>query len=224
MNILLAEDDGDTGGIVRDRLVVAGHAVTLVGNGDEALRLGSSGSFDIAVLDRILPGLDGLAVLRAWRGAGLALPVLLLTALIGIGDRVEGLDAGADDYLVKPFAVAELLARVAALSRRAAGDQAAKLSAGGVSMDLISREVRRDGRRIRLQRHEFGILEQLMRNAGRPVTREMLLKDVWGYAFDPRTNIVESHLSRMRTKLNEGFRRDPVETLRGVGYRMRADG
>ena len=224
MRILLAEDDHETGTLVQDRLQAAGHQVEWVIDGETARDVGSSQPFQVAVLDRMLPKLDGLAVLGAWRERGITTPVLMLTALGGVGDRVEGLEAGADDYLVKPFALAELIARVTALDRRATAAPAAstQLEVGDVTLDLIRREVRRAGREVRLQPREFALLEQLMRHAGRVVTRAMFLEQVWGYSFDPQTNIVESHLSRMRTKLNEGAHRDPIETLRGIGYRMRA--
>lgn len=223
MRILVAEDDRETAGLVAARLREAGHDVEVVGDGAAARTRGLAAGYDVAVLDRMLPEADGVAVLRAWRQAGVATPVLMLTALGGIADRVEGLDAGADDYLVKPFAFAELIARVTALGRRAGmvGAGATTLRVGDVTLDLIRREVRRRGREIYLQPREFAILEQFMRHAGRVVTRTMFLETVWGYSFDPQTNIVESHLSRMRAKLNEGFARDPIETLRGVGYRMR---
>lgn len=222
MHILLAEDDAETAALVERGLAGAGHQVTHVADGDAAHRAGDAADFDLAVVDRMLPGLDGLEVVRRWRAAGIRVPVIMLTALGSIGDRVAGLEAGADDYLVKPFAFAELSARVGALLRRPPLAEApTRFHVGEVTLDLLRREVRRGAREIRLQPREFGILEQLMRNAGRIVTRAMLLEAVWGFHFDPQTNIVESHLSRMRGKLNEGFDSDPIETLRGVGYRMR---
>lgn len=225
MRILIVEDDDDTAGFVERGLGEAGHAVTRAATGADALRLGLAEPFDVAVLDRLLPGMDGLEVLRAWRDAGVRTPVLMLTALGSIADRVGGLDAGADDYLGKPFAFAELAARLAALVRRSPmAGAATALRVGDVELDLLKREVRRSGRDVRLQPREFAVLEQLMRHAGRVVTRTMLLESIWGFHFDPQTNIVESHLSRMRSKLNEGFDHDPVETLRGVGYRMRGHG
>lgn len=224
MRVLIAEDDADTAGFVGRGLAESGHVVTRADNGGDALHLGLTESFDVAVLDRLLPELDGVEVLRRWRAAGVGFPVLMLTALGGIGDRVAGLEAGADDYLVKPFAFAELAARLGALLRRPPiNDNPTRFEVGDVTLDLLKREVCRHGREIRLQPREFAILEQLMRHAGRVVTRTMLLENIWGFHFDPQTNIVESHLSRLRTKLNEGFNRDPIETLRGVGYRMRPD-
>lgn len=224
MRVLLAEDDDDTARLVGQGLIELGHDVVRVATGDEALRLGGSESFDVAVIDRMLPELDGTDVVQRWRAAGVSTPVLMLTALGGIMDRVSGLEAGADDYLVKPFAFPELAARLAALMRRPPiSESATRLAAAGIEMDLIKREVRREGREIHLQPREFALLEQLMRHAGKIVTRTMFLEIVWGFHFDPQTNIVESHLSRLRSKINEGFDNDPIQTLRGIGYRMRAD-
>lgn len=224
MRILIAEDDDTTAGFVEHGLAELGHAVARATTGEDALHLGTVERFDIAILDRMLPLLDGIEVLRRWRAAGVSMPVLMLTALGGINDRVEGLDAGADDYLVKPFAFAELAARIAALSRRPRQrDEQTNFIVGDVTLDLLRREVRRGNRVVHLQPREFAILEQLMRNAGRVVTRTMFLESIWGFHFDPHTNIVESHLSRMRSKLNEGFNSDPIETMRGIGYRMRLD-
>lgn len=224
MRVLLAEDDDDTARLVGQGLIELGHDVVRVATGDEALRLGGSESFDVAVIDRMLPELDGTDVVQRWRAAGVSTPVLMLTALGGIMDRVSGLEAGADDYLVKPFAFPELAARLAALMRRPPiSESATRLAAAGIEMDLIKREVRREGREIHLQPREFALLEQLMRHAGKIVTRTMFLEIVWGFHFDPQTNIVESHLSRLRLKINEGFDNDPIQTLRGIGYRMRAD-
>ncbi|TPG14315.1 response regulator transcription factor [Sphingomonas oligophenolica] len=225
MRILIAEDDDDTAGFVERGLGELGHAVTRVGDGEDALHLGLVESFDVAILDRLLPQLDGVEILKRWRAGGVRMPVLMLTALGGIEDRVIGLGAGADDYLVKPFAFAELAARIAALLRRPPISEApTAFHVGDVDLDLLRREVRRGGHEVRLQPREYALLELLMRNAGRVVTRTMFLESIWGFHFDPQTNIVESHLSRMRSKLNGGFDTDPIETLRGVGYRMRADG
>lgn len=222
MRILIAEDDPETAGFVQRGLSESGYAVSHAGRGDDALQLGIQKAFDLAIVDRLLPEMDGVEVVRRWRAAGIGMPVLMLTALGGIADRVDGLEAGADDYVVKPFAFAELAARVAALLRRPPiSDVPTSFHVGEVSLDLLTRSVRRGDRDIRLQPREFAVLEQLMRNAGRVVTRTMLLENIWGFHFDPQTNIVESHLSRMRSKLNEGFDRDPIETLRGIGYRMR---
>jgi two-component system, OmpR family, response regulator len=225
MRVLLAEDDIDTARLIAGDLTGRGYDVTMVADGDSARSYAIEEPFDIAIVDRMLPSLDGVEIVRAWRAAGIRLPVLMLTALGGIADRVTGLGAGADDYLVKPFALAELAARIDALLRRPPlATQLTRFQVGDVMLDLLSRDVRRDGREVRLQPREFAILEQLMRHAGQVVTRTMLLETIWGFHFDPQTNIVESHLSRMRSKLNAGFAADPIETLRGVGYRMRRDG
>ena len=223
MLILVAEDDDDTAEFVARGLDELGHSVIRAGNGPDALHLATTETPDVLVLDRMLPGLDGLSVLRRVRAAKIDTPVLLLTALGRIEDRVEGLEAGADDYLVKPFAFSELAARINALGRRRPiSDTPTELAAGPLQMDLLKREVRRDGRPVALQPREFRLLEELMRQADRVVTRTMLLERVWGFHFDPQTNIVETHMSRLRAKLNEGGADDVIETLRGVGYRMRA--
>lgn len=221
MRILFAEDDEDMAGFVTRGLDELGHAVVTVGDGVEALHLLSTEQFDIAVLDRMLPGLDGLAVVQRARAAGIESPVLMLTALGRIEDRVGGLEAGSDDYLVKPFAFSELAARINALARRKPLQPVVtELEHGGIRMDLLKRRVTRDGEPIVLQPREFRLLEELMRESGRVVTRTMLLERVWSYHFDPQTNIVETHISRMRAKLNEGGKADVIETIRGVGYRM----
>lgn len=225
MRVLIAEDDAETAGFVERGLGELGHIVSREVNGEDALHTGLSESFDMIILDRMMPIIDGVEVLRRWRAAGIGTPVLLLTALGGIADRVDGLEAGADDYLVKPFAFAELSARLSALMRRPPISEAAtRFEVGAITLDLLKRDVHREGREIHLQPREFALLEQLMRHAGKVVTRTMFLESIWGFHFDPQTNIVESHLSRLRSKLNEGFDRDPIETLRGVGYRMRAHG
>ena len=197
MHILIAEDDEETAAFVHRGLRESGFNVTRVARGDDALRRGSDEAFDLAVIDRLLPGLDGIEVVRRWRAGGVKMPVLVLTALGSIADRVAGLDAGADDYLVKPFALAELSARLTALLRRPPiSDVPTAFQVGDVTLDLLTRSVRRGAREIRLQPREFAVLEQLMRNAGRVVTRSMLRESIWGFHFDPQTNIVESHLSR----------------------------
>ena len=219
LKVLVVEDDSDTRAYIERGLRELGHVVSAVADGREALFGATSETFDAIVLDRMLPGLDGMTVLRSLRAAGVTAPVLMLTALARVEDRVEGLEAGADDYLVKPFAFTELSARLNALARRPAAAAAeTRLQAGDVEMNLLKREVRRQGRRIELQPREFALLEELMRNAGRIVTRTMLLERVWDFHFDPRTNIVETHVSRLRSKLNAGFETDPIQTVRGAGY------
>ena len=222
MRILLAEDDPNTSSFVQRGLEELGHSIVAADNGEDALHLGLTEHIDLIVLDRMLPVLDGLTVLHRLRAADVSVPVLMLTALGKIEDRVGGLDAGADDYLVKPFAFSELAARINALGRRPAQSKVeTRLEAGGISMDLLAREVERDGKPIVLQPREFKLLEELMRHAGEFLTRTMLLERVWDYHFEPQTKIVETHMSRLRSKLNEGGRPDAIETVRGVGYRLR---
>jgi two-component system OmpR family response regulator len=225
MRILLAEDDADIADFIERGLGDLGHAVVRVTNGADALHTGATPGFDAIILDRMLPQMEGLDVLRLLREREVATPVLVLTAKGGVADRVDGLNAGADDYLVKPFAMAELVARLNALVRRAPLNAAVtRLEVGDITLDKLRRDVVRAGRPVHLQPREFALLEVLMRNAGRIVTRTMFLEEVWGFHFDPQTNIVESHLSRLRTKLREGFADDLIETVRGAGYRMRSDG
>lgn len=221
MRILIAEDDKDTADFIRRGLEQLGHNPAVAADGIDALHFLSTEQFDVAVIDRMLPSLDGLSVLRRARTAGIELPVLLLTALGRIEDRVTGLEAGADDYLVKPFAFSELAARVNALARRRPlRSEVTRVERAGIELDLLKRQVSRDGALVPLQPREFRLLEELMREDGKVVTRTMLLERVWNYHFDPQTNIVETHISRLRSKLNEGGKPDPIETVRGVGYRF----
>ncbi|MDP3293568.1 MAG: response regulator transcription factor [Nevskia sp.] len=223
MRILIVEDDESTRQFIVKGLAALGHQISSSGDGRDGLFQATDGRFDALVVDRLLPGLDGLSLLRMLRAAGNRTPVLMLTAVAGIADRVEGLESGADDYLVKPFAFSELAARVHALGRRPAIQAAEpqRLLVGDVELDLARRSVQRAGRKILLQPREFALLAELMRNADRVMTRTMLLERVWDFDFDPRTNIVETHLSRLRAKLNAGGEPDPIETLRGAGYRYR---
>ncbi|EPR18019.1 hypothetical protein M527_14225 [Sphingobium indicum IP26] len=219
MKILLVEDDREACAYVARGLQELGHQVESFPDGQQALGIIPAGGFDVLVLDRMLPGLDGLSLLRMARAQGCQAPAMLLTAMSSIEDRVDGLEAGADDYLVKPFAFVELVARVNALGRRLPSRTTITLlEAGGISMNLLRREVRRDDRVIDLQPREFSLLEQLLRNADRVVTRTMLLDRVWNFGFDPKTNIVETHMSRLRAKLNDGFSHDAIRTVRGSGY------
>jgi two-component system OmpR family response regulator len=221
MRIIVAEDDSDTAGFIQRGLGELGHNVLVADNGTDALYLLTTGQFDVAIVDRMLPGMDGVSVVKRIRAASVETPVLLLTALGRIEDRVTGLEAGADDYLVKPFAFSELAARVSALARRMTlREDATLLERGGIALDLLKRKVKRDGASVSLQPREFRLLEELMREDGKVVTRTMLLERIWDYHFDPQTNIVETHISRLRAKLNEGGRPDAIETVRGVGYRM----
>ncbi|WP_267388529.1 response regulator transcription factor [Sphingomonas sp. GC_Shp_3] len=225
MRILLAEDDAEIVDFIERGLGDLGHALVQVTNGADALHTGATPGFDAIILDRMLPQMEGLEVLRRLREREVATPVLVLTAKGGVADRVDGLNAGADDYLVKPFAMAELVARLNALVRRAPLSTAVtRLEVGDITLDKLRRDVVRAGRPVHLQPREFALLEVLMRNAGRIVTRTMFLEEVWGFHFDPQTNIVESHLSRLRAKVREGFADDLIETVRGAGYRMRSDG
>lgn len=224
MRILVAEDDTETAEFIRAGLRELGHNVLVADNGFDAMHLLSTEQLDIAVLDRMLPQLDGVSIVRRARAAGIEVPVLLLTALGRIEDRVTGLQAGGDDYLVKPFAFSELAARVNALGRRKPlRTEPTQLESGSLLLDLLKRQVLRDGVPVAVQPREFRILEELMREDGKVVTRTMLLERVWNYHFDPQTNIVDSHISRLRSKLNEGGKRDLIETIRGVGYRMAND-
>jgi two-component system OmpR family response regulator len=224
MQILIAEDDSEMAEFIEHGLGELGHTVVRADNGVDALHFASTEILDVIILDRMLPEMDGLAVLRRIRAAKIETPVLFLTALGRIEDRVVGLDAGADDYLVKPFAFSELSSRINALARRRPSSQQTTIvELGALKMDLLKREVRRDGQVVSLQPREFRLLEELMRNSDRVLTRTMLLERVWGFHFDPQTNIVETHISRMRAKLNEGGKPDMVETVRGVGYRMRGN-
>ncbi len=223
MKILVVEDDRDNAEFIVSGLHAYGHETDLAEVGTEGLDRAIARRYDAVVLDRMLPGLDGLSVVKAMRAAGVATPVLFLTNLSGIDDRVEGFSAGGDDYLVKPFAFDELLARLAALARRPPlADERTVLSIDDLEMDLIRRTVRRDGQLIELQPREFQLLEFLIRSEGRIVTRTMLLERVWRFHFDPRTNIVETHISRLRAKIDRGRRVTLIHTLRGVGYSLRA--
>ncbi|WP_293371934.1 response regulator transcription factor [Nevskia sp.] len=222
MQVLLVEDDGETRDFIARGLREAGHQVTACATGQSGLIEATGRDFDAIVLDRMLPGIDGLALLRMLRAGGRNAPVLMLTALGSIADRVEGLESGADDYLVKPFAFSELAARLQALTRRpAVRVETHRLVVGDLVVDELRRSVERAGQRIVLQPREFSLLAELMRNPGRIMTRTMLLERVWDFDFDPKTNIVETHLSRLRAKLNDGFEHDPIETVRGAGYRLR---
>jgi two-component system, OmpR family, response regulator len=219
MKILLIEDDADTSRFVANGLRERGHVVDQSEDGREGLNLASETGYDVMVIDRMLPRVDGLAIVKTVRAAGVKAPVLILTTLGGVNDRVEGLEAGADDYLVKPFAFAELLARVNALARRPpiTGEESV-LRVGDLEMDRLKRTVTRAGRRIELQQQEFKLLEYLLRNAGQVVTRTMLLENVWEFHFDPRTSVVETHISRLRAKVDRDFERELIHTVRGSGY------
>ncbi|MDQ2803562.1 MAG: response regulator transcription factor [Pseudomonadota bacterium] len=221
MRILLIEDDQETAAYVARGLREHGHVVDHAATGQDGLFL-AVGGHDVLIVDRMLPGLDGLGLVRVLRETGVKAPVLFLTALGGIGDRVRGLEAGGDDYLVKPFAFAELLARVNALARRPPlVEVPTVLRVADLEMDLLKRTVIRGGQRIELQPREFQLLEYLMRNIDRVVTRTMLLEAVWDFHFDPKTNIVETHMSRLRAKLAQDGGAELIHTVRGAGYALR---
>jgi two-component system OmpR family response regulator len=221
VNILLLEDDRALSAYVETGLKELGHQVRLAVSGDDALSHLLHEDVDVAVLDRLVPGLDGLSVMREARAAGCHTPILMLTAVSGISDRVEGLEAGADDYLVKPFAFSELAARLTALARRPPSQASQdSLVVDDIEMSLNRRTVKRAGKTIDLQPREFALLEQLMRNPDRIMTRTLLLERIWNFGFDPQTNIVETHMSRLRSKLNQGFATSAIRTVRGSGYIM----
>ena len=223
MRILVIEDDAESARWLGQALRQHGHSVDVAGNGVDGLALARGGGYDAAVIDRMLPRLDGLALVRTLRQERVALPILLLTALAETRERVEGLEAGADDYLGKPFAFTELHARLQALARRPPLAQVETLlRAGDLEMDLLRRSVTRAGRRIELQAREFQLLEYLLRHVDRVVTRTMLLEHVWEFHFDPKTSVVETHISRLRAKVDRGHAQKLIQTVRGVGYCLRA--
>ena len=223
VKILLVEDDRETAEYIAKGLREHGHVVDKTDNGRDGLYMATGEPYDVMIVDRNLPKMDGLSLVKAARTSGTKTPVLFLTTMGGVDDRVAGLEAGADDYLVKPFAFAELLARVGALARRPPLMAATALSVGDLEVDLLSRTVVRGGKRIELLAQEFKILEYLMRHAGEVVTRTMLLEKVWDFHFDPKTNIVETHISRLRGKIDKGFAKPLLHTVRGAGYVIRAE-
>lgn len=225
MRILLVEDDKDVAAFVVKGLKEVGHVVEHADNGRDGLFLAASETFDAIILDRMLPGgIDGLRLLETLRGQDNTTPVLFLSALGEVDDRVKGLKAGGDDYLSKPFAFAELLARVEALTRRSRNDgPATKLQVGDLEMDLLSRSVRRADQKIDLQPREFRLLEYLMRHADQVVTRTMLLEGVWDYHFDPQTNVIDVHVSRLRQKIDKPFASSLLHTVRNAGYILQVE-
>ncbi len=221
MKLLVVEDDHTTADYIVNGLREEGHAVDHVADGREAITLAMRGAHDVLVVDRMLPGLDGLSLVKALRAAKITTPTIFLTAVGGVDDRIEGLQAGADDYLVKPFAFGELSARIQALARRPqAAAPETVLTAGDLTMDLIRRKVTRAGTEIDLLPREFALLELLLRRKGRVQTRTMLLEAVWDISFDPQTNVVETHISRLRTKIDKPFDHELLRTVRGAGYRI----
>src|SRR5436853_5898869 len=223
MKLLLIEDDRETAAYLIKGLSESGYTVDHAGEGPDGLFLATGTSYDAIILDRMLPGMDGLALLGALRAAEIRTPALILSALGSVDDRVKGLRAGGDDYLVKPFAFSELLARLEALLRRGAGPiTATKLRVADLELDLLTRNVRRAGKAIDVLPREFRLLEYLMRNAGYVVTRTMLLEHVWDYHFDPQTNVIDVHISRLRQKIDKSFDQPLLHTVRGAGYCLRA--
>jgi len=223
--ILIIEDDRETAAYLTRGLAEEGHSAELATNGQDGLFRATDGSFDLVILDRMLPVLDGMAVLKALRAAEIETPVLVLSALASVGDRIEGLETGSDDYLVKPFSFAELLARVNALLRRSEARVAAtdlRLTVGDLEIDPLSRTVKRGGKKLELKPREYLLLEYFARNEGRVVTRTMLLEQVWDYHFDPGTNVIDVHVSRLRRKLDDGFDKPLLHTVRGAGYMLAA--
>ncbi|MYF70773.1 MAG: response regulator transcription factor [Proteobacteria bacterium] len=219
MHILVVEDDSTMAQHIVHGLTEAGHDVNHVCDGRDMLRAAADDSLDLFIVDRMLPGMDGLSAIQAVRAAGNQTPVLILSALGEVDDRVHGLKAGGDDYLVKPFAFSELIARIEALARRAASREVnTSLQVDGLTMDLLGRQVFREDIEIDLKPREFQLLEYLMRNAGHVVTRAMLLEAVWHYHFDPQTNVIEVHIRRLRQKIDKGFEQPLIHTVRGIGY------
>jgi len=225
MKLLLIEDDAATVTHLVKSMRQHGHVIDHATTGRDGLFLAAGEKYDVIIVDRMLPELDGLSIVKTLRGASVTTPVLFLTTMGGIDDRVEGLEAGGDDYLVKPFSFAELLARVNALARRPPpSGQQTELRTGDLVIDLLKREVTRAGVRIDLQPQEFRLLEYLMRHSGQVVTRTMLLENVWDFHFDPRTTVVETHISRLRSKIDQNFPQPLIHTIRGSGYCLRDDG
>jgi two-component system OmpR family response regulator len=224
MRILLVEDDRKIADNLSKGLREAGFAVDQVTDGEEGLNFGLNNNYDAAVLDLMLPVRDGLSILEQWRAERVKTPVLILSAKRSVDDRVRGLQAGGDDYLTKPFSFSELLARVQALIRRSTHtSEPTSLSCDDLKLDLLSREVTRDGRKIELQAREFALLEYLLRNARRVVSKTMILEHVWDYAFDPQTNVVDVLVCRLRNKVDRDFDQKLIHTLRGAGYVLRPE-
>ena len=223
--ILVVEDDPETAGQLVEELTTSGYEVDLAATGREALSHGAARDYAVITIDRMLPDIDGIAVMRQMRDDGVASPFLIISALGEVDDRVRGLRAGGDDYLVKPYAFTELLARIEVLARRSSPAEAAtSFEVGGLALDRLSRKVERDGEQILLQPREFRLLEYLMKNAGKVVTRTMLLENVWDYHFDPQTNVIDVHVSRLRSKIEKDFSQPLLKTIRGAGYMIKDEG
>ncbi|GJE01010.1 Transcriptional regulatory protein CusR [Methylobacterium isbiliense] len=226
MRLLIIEDDREAAAYLSKAFREAGHVADLAADGLDGYALAREGAYDVLVVDRMLPKLDGLSLIRSLREQGVETPVLILSALGQVDDRVKGLRAGGDDYLPKPYAFSELLARIEVLSRRRGGTAAEPTTyrVGDLELDRLSHRVTRGGQEIVLQPREFRLLEYLMRHAGQVVTRTMLLEHVWDYHFDPQTNVIDVHVSRLRAKVDKGFERPMIHTVRGAGYMVRAGG
>jgi two-component system OmpR family response regulator len=224
MRILVVEDDQKIAAFVSKGLKEAGFVVDVAERGDDGLHFGLNNSYDAAVVDLMLPGLDGLSMIERWRAQRVKTPVIILSAKRSVDDRVRGLRAGGDDYLTKPFAFSELLARVQALIRRASqAGEIATLSYADLTLDLFARQITRSGKKIELQAREFSLLEYLLRNAGRVVSKTMILEHIWDYAFDPKTNVVDVLVCRLRNKIDRDFSPKLIHTMRGFGYVLKAD-
>lgn len=224
MRVLVIEDDADVASYIVKALDEAGHNATHVETGKQGLFLAATEDYDVLVVDRMLPAPDGLAIIRTLRTSENRTPAIILSALSEIDDRVKGLKAGGDDYLTKPFAASELLARIEAVTRRLATagiSPATRLAVADLEMDFLARTVTRAGTEIKLQPREFRLLEYLMRNAGNVITRTMMLEHVWDYHFDPQTNVIDVHISRLRQKIDKGFDTSLIQTVRGAGYTLR---
>ena len=224
MRVLVIEDDRDIAHFVARGLKESGHTAEIAADGETGLEMARAGGFDILVVDRMLPERDGLSIIQTLRTEGHRTPVLILSALGEVDDRVKGLKAGSDDYLTKPFALAELLARIEALARRfAPGEAATRYTVADLVLDRLTHKVARGGENIPLQPREFRLLEYLMRHAGQVVTRTMLLENVWDYHFDPQTNVIDVHISRLRGKIDKSFATPLLHTVRGAGFMIRDD-
>ncbi|HWB45691.1 MAG TPA: response regulator transcription factor [Hyphomicrobiaceae bacterium] len=222
MRVLVIEDDRETAQFLQRSLRESGHAADLASDGESGLSMARHGRYDIIIVDRMLPRLDGLSVVQELRGSGMRTPVLILSALGEVDDRVKGLRAGGDDYLTKPYAYTELLARIEALARRPAPEeQETRYTVGDLVLDRLSHKVTRAGEPVLLQPREYRLLEYLMKHAGQVVTRTMLLENVWDYHFDPQTNVIDVHISRLRSKIDKGFAKPLLHTVRGAGYMVR---
>lgn len=221
MRVLVVEDDLEAAAYMVKGLKESGFVVDHAADGKTGLFMAASENYDALIIDRMLPGMDGLTIIKTLRSAGNKTPVLILSALGEVDDRVKGLRAGGDDYMTKPYAFAELLARIEALQRRGKVESAnTVLQVADLEMDLVTRSVKRSGKTIDLQPKEFSLLEYLMRHAGSIVTRTMLLEKVWDYSFDPQTNVIDVHISRLRQKIDKGFERPLLHTVRGAGYSL----